>query len=161
MIIQNSQNTFHNLKQFYNFRTYIDRMIRFFSENDFVLENQAPLTFWIEKVVHFHRGEIDQLHYIFCSDDDLLKINQDYLQHDYYTDIITFDNSIGKKIDGEIYISTDRIKDNAETFEVSFEEELRRVLIHGVLHLLGYKDNTEKQQQEMTHQENEALKLYK
>ncbi len=136
-------------------------MIRFFSENDFVLENQAPLTSWIEKVVHSHRGRINQLHYIFCDDDYLLEINQYYLQHDYYTDIITFDNSIGKKIDGEIYISTDRIKDNAETFEVPFEEELRRVLIHGVLHLLGFKDKTEKQQKQMTHEENNALKLYK
>ncbi|MFV0531690.1 MAG: rRNA maturation RNase YbeY [Flavobacteriales bacterium] len=136
-------------------------MIRFFSENDFVLENQTALIDWIEKMVRLHQGKIEQLHYIFCSDDDLLKINQDFLHHDYYTDIITFDNSIGKNIDGEIYISTDRVKENAQTFKVTFEEELQRVMIHGVLHLLGFKDKTTHQQEAMKQQENKALKAYK
>ncbi|APD06795.1 endoribonuclease YbeY [Flavobacteriaceae bacterium UJ101] len=136
-------------------------MIYFFSENNFVLKNQKTIISWIEKIVSLHQGEIEQINYIFCDDDYLLKINQDFLQHDYYTDIITFDNSIGKKIEGEIFISTDRIEDNSCHFKVSFEEELRRVLIHGILHLLGFKDKTEDQQKQMTQKENEALQLYK
>ncbi len=135
-------------------------MIHFFSENDFVLKNPEKITQWIQKVVQHYQGEVIEVQYIFCDDDYLLKINQDFLQHDYYTDIITFDNSIGKKIEGEIYISTDRIKENAIEYQVSFEEELNRVLIHGILHLLGFKDKTTEEQDFMTKKENEALFLF-
>ncbi len=135
-------------------------MIHFFSENDFVLKNPEKITQWIQKVVQHHQGEVIEVQYIFCDDDYLLKINQDFLQHDYYTDIITFDNSIGKKIEGEIYISTNRIKENAIEYQVSFEEELNRVLIHGILHLLGFKDKTTEEQDLMTKKENEALFIF-
>ncbi|MFV0237476.1 MAG: rRNA maturation RNase YbeY [Flavobacteriales bacterium] len=136
-------------------------MIQFFSKNHFIPENQKALIDWIEKVVIFHQGKIVQIHYIFCNDHDLLKINQEFLQHNDYTDIITFDDSIGKQLEGEIYISTDRVQENANNFKVDFEEELRRVLIHGVLHLLGFKDKTLQQKNQMTEKENEALQLYK
>ncbi len=136
-------------------------MIYFFSENNFILENQKSIIRWIEEVISFHQGKIVIINYIFCDDDYLLKINQEFLQHDYYTDIITFDNSVGKQIEGEIYISIDRVKDNANIFTIDFEEELKRVIIHGVLHLLGFKDKTEQQQKQMTEKENEALQLYK
>lgn len=136
-------------------------MIYFFSENNFILKNQKSIIRWIEEVISFHQGKIVAINYIFCDDDYLLKINQEFLQHDYYTDIITFDNSVGKQIEGEIYISIDRVKDNANVFTIDFEEELKRVIIHGVLHLLGFKDKTEQQQKQMTEKENEALQLYK
>lgn len=134
-------------------------MIHFFSENDFVLHNVDKITQWIQKIVQHHQAEITEIQYIFCDDDYLLKINQDFLQHDYYTDIITFDNSVGKKIEGDIYISTDRVKENALEYNVPFEEELNRVLIHGILHLLGFKDKTDEEQNYMTQKENEALSL--
>ncbi len=136
-------------------------MIHFFSENDYLLNNKDSIINWIERVVEFHQGKIEQLNYIFCDDEYLLKINKEFLEHDYYTDIITFDNSIGKNIDGEIFISTERVKDNSNKYNVSFDHELKRVIIHGVLHLLGFKDKSEEQQKLMTLKENEALISFK
>ena len=90
----------------------------------------------------------------------MLKINQDYLQHDYYTDIITFDTVKGKTISGEIFVSLQRISDNASTLSKNYEEELRRVLAHGILHLCGYKDKTEAEEQEMRSKEDFYIKKY-
>ncbi|MDW7695348.1 rRNA maturation RNase YbeY [Flammeovirgaceae bacterium SG7u.132] len=131
----------------------------FFCEDiTFELKNQEKAVSWINKVSEQHNHQIEELNYIFCSDDYLLKINIDYLSHDTLTDIITFDNSETEgKIIGDIFISIDRVTENAGTFQNTFETELARVMIHGVLHLLGFKDKTKTEAQLMTEKENESL----
>lgn len=118
-------------------------------------------TEWIKEVVSKFEKKTGDISYIFCSDEYILEINRHYLQHDYYTDIITFDYTNGTIISGDIFISIDTVTTNAEKFRVSFEEELYRVIIHGILHLCGVNDKTDEQQTEMTKQENEALNLRK
>ena len=100
---------------------------------------------------NYESGEIT---IVFCTDDYLLEINKTYLNHDFYTDIITFDYTMNGVISGDLFISVDRVKDNAESFSVSFDNELKRVIYHGVLHLCGYKDKTEKDEKEMREKEN-------
>ena len=104
--------------------------------------------------------KLGALDYIFCSDDYLLSINKDFLQHDYYTDIITFDLSDSDQITGELYISVDRVKDNAEILGISASQELRRVMFHGALHLCGYKDKKASEKVLMTEKENQYLELF-
>jgi rRNA maturation RNase YbeY len=137
--------------------------IRFFSEHiNFELEK--PLTYkeWLTLVITKNEKLVGELNYIFCSDNHLLKINQDHLNHDYYTDIITFDNSEDPElIEADIYISIDRVTDNSQTLGVSFENELSRVMIHGLLHLFGYGDATEVQKNEMREKENAYISLQK
>jgi len=104
---------------------------------------------------------ITEINYIFCTDDYLLKINQDYLNHDYYTDIITFDNSEEERqIESDIFISIDRVKENAQSLSLLFEEELTRIICHGLLHLVGFKDKTESEQKEMRKNEDTYLSLW-
>jgi len=134
--------------------------INFYSENEFILEDEARYASWIENVITSEGKSLEEISYIFCDDEYLLKINMDYLDHDTYTDIITFDYSVGKILQGEIYISTERVRDNAETFNVKFEDELRRVLSHGVLHLSGYKDKTEEEAALMRSKEKEKMELF-
>lgn len=134
--------------------------INFYSENDFLLEEQSKYSRWIKSVIHSEGKKLEELSYIFCDDEYLLTLNKDYLQHDTYTDIITFDYSVGKILQGDIYISTERVLENAQTYSVSFKEELRRVIIHGVLHLCGYKDKTEEQSLLMRSKEEEKMKLF-
>ncbi len=134
--------------------------INFYSENEFVLEDEARYASWIENVITSEGRTLEEISYIFCDDEYLLKINIEYLDHDTYTDIITFDYSAGKILQGEIYISTDRVRENSETFNVKFEDELRRVLSHGVLHLSGYKDKTEEEATLMRSKEEEKMKLF-
>lgn len=105
--------------------------------------------------------EIQQINYVLVSDDELLDINISSLKHDYYTDIITFDYSEGKSIDAEIYISIDRVMSNSIEFKSTFEDELLRVIVHGLLHIIGFKDSTEEQKKEMRHQENKLIIEYK
>ncbi|MFK7808767.1 MAG: rRNA maturation RNase YbeY [Saprospiraceae bacterium] len=130
--------------------------IHFFCEEiEFELKNESTIINWISDVFHLEKKELDTLNYIFCSDKYLHEINLQYLNHDTLTDIITFPNSKkGKPISGDIFISIDRVIENAKSFEASFEKELLRVLIHGSLHLMGYKDKTEMEQTEMTTKEN-------
>jgi probable rRNA maturation factor len=104
-------------------------------------------------------SEIDTLTYIFCSDDYLLDINKEHLNHDYFTDIITFPYQQGKKIEGDIFISVDRVLENAEVLGVSEKEEMFRVISHGLLHLIGFKDKTEEDEVEMRAAEDKAIKL--
>jgi probable rRNA maturation factor len=105
--------------------------------------------------------QLDELQYIFCSDDYLLDINRQYLNHDYYTDIITFDLSeMGQSINAEIYISVDRVRENAREFGSSLRQELHRVIFHGALHLCGYKDKTSAQEKEMRKMEEKYLTLW-
>jgi probable rRNA maturation factor len=134
-------------------------MIEFYSETDFNIEDTKALSHWISKIILHENHELGDLTYVFCDDAYLHKLNLQFLNHDTLTDIISFDNSLGKQIHGEIYISVERVKENAGTYQVAFLEELHRVIIHGVLHFCGYKDKTKKQQETMSCKENEALDL--
>ncbi len=118
-------------------------MISFNYETDFKLENQTKISEWISKAINSENCKEGELNYIFCSDDYLHKINVDFLNHDTLTDTISFDYSVGKELHGDIYISVERVEDNAKDFDVSFEDELARVMIHGILHYCGYKDKSE------------------
>lgn len=134
-------------------------MITFNYETKFHLKNEQALEKWIEEVASNKGFEIGEINYIFCDDAYLHKLNVEFLQHDTLTDIISFDNSLGKLINGDIFISVERVEDNAKDFKVSFDDELHRVMIHGVLHYMGFKDKSEKEKLEMRNQENEALSL--
>lgn len=128
-------------------------MLNFFFENIENISINENITSWIEYLITNEGKKMGDINYIFCDDEYLLKINQDYLQHDYYTDIITFDYVKGKKISGDIFVSVTRVSENAPLLSKSFEEELHRVLAHGVLHLCGYKDKTEAEIKEMRSKE--------
>lgn len=133
-------------------------MIHFFYENtEETIDNSIKN--WLENLIISEGKKLGEINYIFCDDEYLLKINQDFLQHDYYTDIITFDQVRGKTISGEIFISLQRIKENTEVLSKNYEEEKKRVIAHGVLHLCGYKDKTEEQQKEMREKEDYYLSL--
>ncbi len=134
-------------------------MIQFFYEN---LPESVPTDYqqWLEDIILSEEKKTGEISYIFCDDEYLLKINQDYLQHDYYTDIITFDYVKGKTISGEIFVSLQRVSDNASTLSRDYEDELRRVLAHGILHLAGYKDKTEEEEKEMRRKEDFYLEKY-
>ena len=134
-------------------------MITFNSETTFNLNNEAKTILWIERVVVLEGFVIGEINYIFCDDAYLHKLNIDFLQHDTLTDVISFDNTIGKLISGDIYISIERVVENAKDYKVSFDEELHRVMIHGVLHYIGFKDKTVLEKKQMTDAEDEALVL--
>lgn len=134
-------------------------MINFNYETDFLLENEVEISSWILKVISEEGYKIDEVNYVFCNDEYLHKLNVEFLNHDTLTDIISFDYSVGKKIQGDIFISVERVKENANDFKVSFEEELYRVIIHGILHYCGYKDKSEEDAQTMRDKENHYLKL--
>ena len=127
----------------------------------FELQNQDKVRRWIKSVVERRGKTVRNINYLFCDDEYLLKVNQEYLNHDTYTDIITFDYVAGNLISGDIMISVDRVRDNAKQYGVSVEEELCRVIIHGVLHLLGQGDKSEADALEMRRQEADALQLFR
>lgn len=137
-------------------------MINFHVEDiDFKLQQKLKLKNWLKSVIEAEGFVLGDINYVFCSDEYLLKINVEYLDHDYLTDIITFDNSEDEDlIEGDIFISIDRVVDNAKTFQVSTEHELRRVLVHGVLHLCGYLDKTDEEEKLMREKENHYLQLF-
>ncbi|WP_187263437.1 rRNA maturation RNase YbeY [Pontibacter beigongshangensis] len=141
----------------------MDHPIEFVSEGiDFSLANPDKVSNWIATVIEQNEQELESLTYIFCSDDYLHKINLEYLDHDTLTDIITFNNADEEgTIEGDVFVSVDRVRDNAATLGTTFEDELHRVIIHGVLHLLGFKDKTEKQAALMREQEDSCLSLRK
>ncbi|MAB48708.1 MAG: rRNA maturation RNase YbeY [Flavobacteriaceae bacterium] len=132
-------------------------MISFNYETDFKLENETKISEWISKAIISENCKEGELNYIFCSDDYLHKINVDFLNHDTLTDIISFDYSVGKELHGDIYISVERVEDNAKDFDVSFEDELARVMIHGILHYCGYKDKSDEDAKLMRTKENYYL----
>jgi len=136
-----------------------EKAIRFQTESiNFNLENQDAVSAWIKEICIQHHHAIDYIDYVLCSDDYLLEVNKKYLNHDYYTDIITF--PLGNDpLEANIFISIDRVRENAESYKESFEDELHRVIIHGVLHLLGYGDKTEEEQKRMREKEDECLGL--
>ena len=133
-------------------------MIEFHSEIKFVLKNQRELEKWIEDVIISENKELGDINYVFCSDEYLLERNIEYLNHDNLTDIISFNYCEGDIISSDIMISIDRIKENSIIFENSFSNELHRVMIHGVLHLIGYNDKTKKEKQKMREREDFYLK---
>lgn len=134
--------------------------IRFYSENiPFVLKNKRIIKNWLFQVIESEGKKTGEINIIFCSDDYLLEINKQYLTHDFFTDIITFDYTTDDIINGELYISIDRVKENAEKYLEIFDKELKRVMVHGILHLLGYKDKTPKQEKEMRQKEESSINL--
>ncbi|MCB0606089.1 MAG: rRNA maturation RNase YbeY [Lewinellaceae bacterium] len=132
--------------------------ITFFSEDiDFELSNAPAISNWISSVISAENSELDFLNFIFCSDNHLHQINVTYLDHDDLTDVITFPYAAPPRIQGDIFISIDRVRENAGLFNAAFEQELRRVMIHGVLHLCGYKDKTPEESTLMRQKEEESL----
>lgn len=114
---------------------------------------------WLKQIAAFHRRKLGDINYIFCSDKRILEVNIEYLGHDYYTDIITFDYDEGQRVSGDLFISLETVASNAEMLGISYEEELLRVMAHGVLHLCGFKDKTEEDAANMRLREQEALAL--
>ena len=136
-------------------------MISFNYENEFTLPNEKRISQWISKVITSEECKEQEINYVFCDDEYLHKLNVEFLNHDTLTDIISFDYSVGKELQGDIFISTERVADNAKDFDNSFEEELYRVIVHGVLHYCGYKDKTEAEAKEMRTKENYYLNVLK
>lgn len=140
-------------------------MIRFYSETknlNKIISKKTPYKNWITTVIlNYKKIKIGDINLIFCDDEYLLSINKEYLNHDYYTDIITFDYSNETIISGDLYISIERVDDNAKSLDIDFNNELNRVIIHGILHLLGYKDKSSKDKSIMTTHENKSLLLFK
>jgi len=136
-----------------------DNQINFFSEEiEFQLSNTNAIRDWIKSIIQSHNKIAGDVNYIFCSDKYLHLINLSYLDHDTYTDIITFDNSEEDHlIEGDIYISIERVMENTSKFSQTFEEELNRVIIHGILHLIGFEDNTDEKKKVMRMKEQESL----
>lgn len=136
--------------------------INFFTEDiSFNLKQRIHIRNWIQKVILSKGAKLNKINYIFCSDEYLKAVNIEYLNHDYYTDIITFDNSEEEnQLEGDIYISIDRVRENSQQFGKAFENELQRVMIHGILHLIGYGDKSEEEAEQMRHEEEASLLLF-
>ena len=135
-------------------------MISFNYETDFELDNEALYEDWISRIIESEGFDQGEINYIFCDDEYLHKINVEYLNHDTLTDIISFDYTVGNLIQGDIFVSVERVKDNANDFNVSFEEELKRVLSHGVLHYCGYKDKSPEDEALMRSKEEEKMQMF-
>lgn len=137
-------------------------MIHFTNENIPAPQLNIPLiSRWIHETAAVYHKKIGDIHFVFCDDEKILQVNRQYLEHDYFTDIITFDQSIGNKISGTLFISIDTVSTNAESLGNNFNDELNRVLIHGILHLCGQHDHTTEERAEMTRKENLALESLK
>ncbi|MDR9458308.1 MAG: rRNA maturation RNase YbeY [Salegentibacter sp.] len=134
--------------------------INFFSETDFNFKDEDAHRQWLERVIDSEGKSIDEINFVFCDDDYLHKINLQYLDHDTYTDIISFDNSVEDQLAGDIFISVARVKENAQEFNVDFEEELKRVLVHGILHFCGFRDKTESERELMRQKEDEKIAMF-
>jgi len=132
-------------------------MINFNYETEFKLDSEDHISKWISDAISSEDHKLEEINYVFCNDDYLHKLNVEFLNHDTLTDIISFDYSIGKIIQGDIFVSVERVAENAKEFKVSFEEELQRVIIHGVLHYCGYKDKSVEHAKVMRERENHYL----
>lgn len=121
--------------------------------------HKRETTVWIKAVAETYGKKVGEIAYIFCSDEKILEVNRQYLQHDYYTDIITFDYCVGNKISGDLFISLDTVRTNAEQFNASYDTELYRVIIHGILHLCGINDKGPGEREIMEAAENKALQM--
>jgi probable rRNA maturation factor len=132
--------------------------VYFHCENiNFTLSNKSKIRSWIELVISKNKKNTSNINIIFCNDNYIIDINKKYLSHDYYTDIITFDNSISNDISADIFISIDRVKDNANKIKIDFNTELHRVIIHGILHLCGFNDKLEEEKNKMRSLEDKYL----
>jgi len=132
-------------------------MINFNYETNFSLEDEARVSDWIIGVIKEEKHKLEEVNYVFCDDDYLHKLNVEFLNHDTLTDIISFDYSVGKVIQGDVFISVERVAENAIDYKVSFLEELHRVIVHGILHYCGYNDKTDKDAVLMRSKENYYL----
>ena len=135
-------------------------MIEFHFKSDLVLQDKSDYADWINRVIDSEGFLVGQIDYIFCTDEYLLELNKEYLNHDTLTDIITFDYRDGKTISGDIFISTDRVRENATKFDVEFSNELKRVMSHGLLHLAGFGDKSEEEKKLMRKKEEEKIKMF-
>ena len=135
-------------------------MINFNYETDFTLDNEEAIAAWLTNVITSENKKEGEINYIFCDDEYLHKINLEYLNHDTLTDIISFDYTMGNELSGDIFVSIERVNDNAKDFNVVFEEELKRVLVHGILHYCGYKDKGEAEELLMRSKEDEKIGLF-
>ena len=135
-------------------------MISFNYETDFELENESHYEDWISRIIDSEGFDEGEINYIFCDDEYLHIINLEYLDHDTLTDIISFDYTVGNLIQGDIFISIERVKDNASDFNASFDEELKRVLSHGILHYCGYKDKSPKDEALMRSKEDAKMQMF-
>ena len=135
-------------------------MVTFNYENDFVIENEVGYQEWISRIIESEEFEEGEINYIFCDDEYLININNQYLKHDTYTDIISFDYCVGNLLQGDIFVSTQRVAENAVNYKVSFENELKRVLSHGILHYCGYKDKSVDEAIVMRQKNDEKITLY-
>ena len=135
-------------------------MIEYHYENDFKLVDSDKIRIWIKDIIKKEKKTLGDITYIFCDDDYLLERNKEFLDHNTLTDIITFNYCIDNNISSDIMISIDRVKENSITFENSFNEELKRVMIHGILHLIGYNDKSDKEKELMREKENFYLNMF-
>lgn len=135
-------------------------MINFNYENEFNLDNETAIAGWLSQVIISENKKEGEINYIFCDDDYLHKLNVEYLDHDTLTDVISFDYTMGNEISGDCFISVERVADNANDFKVTFEEELKRVLVHGMLHYCGYKDKGKEDELMMRSKEDEKLAMF-
>lgn len=138
----------------------VNGTINFFNENDFSLKDEELFQNWLFRLAESERKNVGEINYIFCDDEYLLEINQNYLDHDTYTDIISFDNTVGNSLNGDIFISTERVEENAAEYNVDFLQELKRVIAHGMLHLCGYKDKSESESELMRGKEDEKIEMF-
>lgn len=135
-------------------------MISFNYETDFELGNEAAFEDWISRVILSEGKKEGDINYIFCNDDYLHKLNVEYLEHDTLTDVISFDYCVGNELHGDIFISVERVADNAKDFGVTFADELQRVIVHGILHYCGYKDKTTQEEAVMRSKEEEKIQMF-
>lgn len=135
-------------------------MISYNYESDFTLENEELYSQWLSAVIESENKNEGEINYIFCDDEYLHKINMEYLQHDDLTDIISFDYCVGNEINGDIFISVERVAENAKDYEVELETELLRVMAHGILHYCGYKDKSDEDATLMRSKEDEKMKMF-
>lgn len=135
-------------------------MIEFHFKSDLIIDDISEYADWVDRVIQSEGFSVGQVDYIFCTDEYLLELNLEYLKHDTFTDIITFDYTDGSAISGDIFISTDRVKENAKEFKEDVLNELRRVMSHGILHLAGYGDKSKEESKLMREKEDEKIKMF-
>jgi probable rRNA maturation factor len=135
-------------------------MINFNYESDFTLANEEAVATWLSAVIVSENKTEGEINYIFCNDEYLHKINVEYLDHDTLTDVISFDYTMGNEISGDVFVSVERVLDNSKDFNTSFDEELQRVLVNGILHYCGYKDKSEDDEALMRSKEDEKLTMF-
>ena len=135
-------------------------MISFNYELDFQLTSEEQVSYWLSSVIKSENCKEGDINYVFCDDEYLQKLNVEFLDHDTLTDIISFDYSVGKELHGDVFISIERVRENADDFSEAFTKELKRVMVHGILHYCGYKDKTEADAKTMRERENHYLNLF-